>query len=282
LKHLLYRHLVLDIFDSLLARDVRAPVQRAGAWAMRTAAHVGSDKIIETSDQLRSMLGRYAGKAVVVLNVPEDPGESVSRDYPTGPAIQICTGGSLSRTRDGLETLLRAVDMLPPGEVHIQASGWLHDDYAKNEFVNHPAVTYRWLESPDEFRRVAARCDALTSLRADAGATLYRSWVLPNRLFDALSVGRPIIVSSTMRIAPWVEEQGFGFSWEPGDAEGLVAIFHKLKERRAQLPAYAEGVRKVYTSQYTWPRMEQRLKALYDELAAGRPSNARGRDARTN
>jgi glycosyltransferase involved in cell wall biosynthesis len=282
LKHVLYRHLILDVFDSLAARDLRAPLQRAGAWVLRSSAHIGSSRIIETSDQLKAMLGRHAAKALVVLNVPEDPGEATARDYPTDAALQICTGGSLSRTRDGLETLLKAIERLPSGAVQVQASGWLHDDYARNDFINHPAVRYRWLDSPDDFRRVAARCDALTYLRGDAGATEYRSWVLPNRIFDAMSIGRPIIVSSEMKIARWVEEQGFGLVCDPGDVQGLADLFLTLRARRSELPIFAENVRRIYTSQYTWAVMEQRLKALYDELAAGRSVALRGRDARAD
>ncbi|NTU85439.1 MAG: glycosyltransferase family 4 protein [Chloroflexales bacterium] len=266
LKGWLYRYLVLDIFDSLAARHYSSPVLNTATLATRRLAHLGADRIIETSEQLRAMLGLFARKAIVVMNCPADPGEAVAQSLPSLPAVQICTGGSLSRQRDGLEVLLKAVDLLPPGEVEIQASGWLHDDYARDIFVKHPAVHYRWLETPEEFREQAARCDAISYLRGDAGETTYRSWVLPNRFFDAMSVGRPLIISSEMKMAPWATDQALGYLYTPGDHVGLAAIFRQLKERRQELPAYAARMRRLFTSQYTWPIMEERLHALYQGL----------------
>jgi glycosyltransferase involved in cell wall biosynthesis len=266
LKGTLYRRLVLDIFDSTAAKRYGNPALGAGAMAARRLAHLGADRIIETSEQLRALLGPFARKAIVVMNCPADPGDGVAQQFPASPAVQICTGGSLSRRRDGLEVLLKAVDSLPAGTVEIQSSGWLHDDYAREVFVQHPAVRYRWLDTPDEFRAVAAGCDAITYLRGDAGATEYRSWVLPNRFFDAMSVGRPLIVSSEMKMSRWVAEQQLGYLYRPGDHGGLAETILALRERRAELPAYSARARRLFTSQYTWPIMEQRLHALYQGL----------------
>jgi glycosyltransferase involved in cell wall biosynthesis len=262
-----YRSLVLDIFDSLAARRFANPLLGAAAACTRELAHIGSDRIIETSDQLRAMLGRHAGKAIVVLNVPHDPGDALAAELPSGEALQVCVGGGLTRVRDGLEVLLKAVDSLPPGAVQIQASGWFHDDYSREVFARHPAVRYQWFDSPEEFRRQAAHSDVLTYLRGDASNTLYRSWVLPNRVFDAMSVGRPIIVSRELRIAGWVEREGLGYAYTPGDHRGLAELFCRLRERRAELPQHAARVRRLFTSGYTWPVMERRLAELYGGLA---------------
>jgi glycosyltransferase involved in cell wall biosynthesis len=270
LKGRVYRHLVLDIFDSLRARGTSDPRLKAAFWGMRQLAHLGSDRIIETSEELQAMLGRHRARSIVVMNVPPDPGDEVARDFPDAPAVQICTGGSLTREREGLETLLRAAEMLGEGAVEIQSSGWLHDDYAKEVFVKHPAVRYRWLERPADFRRMAARCDALTYLCNNLSGTDYRAKVLPNRFFDAMSLGRPLIVSNRLAIARWVEEQQLGYVCDPDDAAQLAEILRTLKEKRAELPAYTERVRQIYLKHYTWPIMEQRLGALYEGLGSGR------------
>lgn len=268
LKGIAYRFLVLDIFDSLAGRSFANPGLRAAAWFTRHATHIGSDRIIETSEQLQAMLGRHIAKSLVIMNVPHDPGDATAHDYPTVPAVQICTGGSLARDREGLDTLLKAIEMLPEGAVQIQASGWLHDDYAKEVFVKHPAVHYRWLDSPGDFRGVAARCDALTYLCNNIAGTEYRARVLPNRFFDAMSVGRPLIVSNKLRIAEWVATQQLGYVCDPEDHVALADIFHRLREQRQHLPAYARRVREVFVRQFTWPIMEQRLQAMYAGLAS--------------
>lgn len=266
LRGVAYRYLILDIFDSLAARRFHNPALGAAAWLAQKGAHLGADRIIETSDDLRKLLGRQADKAIVVMNTPHDLGDDLAADYPSGPAVQLATGGTLTRLRDGLETLLQAVDRLPPGSVQINASGWMLDDYAREVFARHPAVRYQWFDHADDFRRQAARCDAITYLRGDADNSLYRSLVMPNRIFDAMSIGRPIIVSRALGLATWVEQQGLGYSYTPGDVQGLAAIIRSLIERRAALPAFAARTRTLFKGQYTWPLMEQRLKALYEGL----------------
>jgi glycosyltransferase involved in cell wall biosynthesis len=266
-KHVYYRYLVLDIYDSLRRVHLRQPLQLF-ANTIRRLSHRFSDRIIETSKELTAFLSPGAqAKTTVIMNVPPDPGEQLARDFPTSDAIQLCTGGSLMRHRDALEALLQVIDSLPPGTVQIQASGWFHDDYARDVFARHPAVTYRKFDTPDEFRAVAARCDALTYLDGFASdVSVYRSRVLPNRLFDALSVGRPLIVSRRLEISKWIERDQLGYVCEPGDAAGLRQTILALKDQRDQLPDFAARVRQIFVSQYTWPHMEQRLAAVYDSL----------------
>lgn len=269
-KGTLYRYLVLDIFDSLLGRNYTNPALKAGTWAMRHSAQLGADRIIETSEDLQAMLGSRTAKSVIIMNVPHDPGDSVAFDFPDAPNVQICVGGSLSKEREGLETILTAIEMLPEGAVQVQASGWLHDDYAKEVFAKHPAVNYRWLDSPDDFRKIAGKCDAMTYLCANVNGTDYRANVLPNRFFDAMSIGRPLIVSNRLKIAERAQKLGTGFACDPKDPAALAAILGSLLDRRAQLPTEVPRIRKMFTEHYTWNRMEERLGELYDGLARQR------------
>jgi len=84
-KGWLYDRLVCDIYDSLTARAMRRPwplrhlLSFASALALR-----GSDRLIATDETRKAMLGRFGGKAIVVENVPEDPGADLSRSLPQG------------------------------------------------------------------------------------------------------------------------------------------------------------------------------------------------------
>ena len=235
-------------------------------WFIRNVSNFFADRIIETGPQLQERLGRFIGKSVVIANCPIDPGEELSRKFPTGDAIRICIGGSLNRERDQLDVILRAVEMHPSGSVSIVASGWLYDDYAKQAFASHSAVTYDWVESPQDFLVRAASCDAILYLRGDAGESEYRSWVLPNRFFDAMAVGRPIIVGSSAKLSQWVHNEGLGYICPIGDEEALAKIFQEIKDGRKHLPQFARHARDLFVDGWTWEIMEIRLKELYDDL----------------
>ncbi len=265
-KRILFRYLVVDVFDRLAAKKFKSPIARVAAWLIRNGSYVYGDRIIETGNELQAMLGRFAKKSVVIMNCPYDPGDEAALAYPDSNAAQISVGGLLSRRRNGLETLIKAIDSLPVGEIKIKSSGWLVDDYAKEVFAKHSAVEYEWIDSPAQVLWEAARCDALYYLREDTGDTEYRSWVMPNRLFDAMSVGRPIIVSRTTKISRWVEEQQLGYVCDPGDHQALAGILQSLGKRRRELPAFCQRARKTFLDGYTWPAMEERLKSLYEGI----------------
>lgn len=266
LKHRDFQKLVLDVFDSVTANRRGGRLRQALMGGVRMVANQSADRIIETWESLAELLGRHQRKSVIIANCAPDPGDEWSRQYPEGEAVLVSVGGTLLKTRDQLDVLLAAAERCPPGSVRIMGSGFLRDDYARDVFSKHPLVTYRWLERPVDFLREAAATDAVLYLRGDAGESEYRARVTPNRLFDAMAIGRPLIVNSDLRIATWVEQNGLGFAWPNGDVAALSRLILSLRHRRTDLPNYAAKVRRQYLQGYTWSVMEQRLHALYKEL----------------
>ena len=266
LKGIAYKKLVLDVYDSVTANPSRERLGRFVRPVIRSLGNARADRIIETWESLAELLGRHQRKSVIIANCCPDPGEEHARNYPVGEAVLVSVGGTLFRKRDQLDTLVAAAELCPKGSVRILASGLLRDEYARDVFAKHPLVTYRWLEKPRDFLCAAAGSDAILYLRGDAAESEYRARVVPNRLFDAMSIGRPLIISSDTRISDWVAKNDYGFAWKNGDVEGLSRIFLSLKERRKSLPEFAARVRSDYVREYTWACMEKRLKSMYDEL----------------
>jgi glycosyltransferase involved in cell wall biosynthesis len=264
-KGVYFRSLVIDIFDSIeTLRSRNALLRQTVPWIKRFA-YERADAIIETSEKLAEFLGDARDKSVIIMNCPVDPGRELTENMPDGDQVQLCLGGSLTRDRDGLDTLLAAIDLMPEGSVKVNASGWLYDEYAKNEFNDHPAVDYQWLDSPRDFLVQASQCDAILYLRTDSDNSAYRSWVMPNRIFDCLAIGKPVIVNSDANLSIWAREANLGYicAVEP---QALADLFGSLIEKRAKLAEYSHQLRAMYDEQYNWPVMEKRLGALYDSL----------------
>lgn len=266
LKRWIFSKLVVDVFDSVITKSHGSRVAKGLMRLVRGVGNQGADRIIETWESLAELLGRHRRKSVIIANCAPDPGGEWSRNYPTSEQALVSVGGTLMRKRDQLDVLLAAAERCPPRSVRILASGLLRDDYAKEVFAKHPLVTYRWFDQPADFLRQAAATDALLYLRGDAGDSEYRARVVPNRLFDAMAIGRPLIVNRDLRISAWVETQGLGFAWPNGDVEALSRLFLALKGRRSALPEFAARARTMYVKDYTWEAMALRLRALYEDL----------------
>jgi glycosyltransferase involved in cell wall biosynthesis len=261
LRGILYRSLVCELYDGVVERYGNkksrfAPLLvRYGNFIRRSA-----DKIIVTDERRFELLGPVRSKAVIVSNFPEDPGDDVTTIVPKGNT-KIYVSGSLSLSR-GLKEILDCVDRLD--NVEIVSAGWLYDSFATDTFVKHPKVTYMGIVSGIESLRLAAQCDAIFSFYAPTSVNnIYAS---PNKIYDALSVGRPVIINSEVIVSKWVVENEYGWSCPYDDVSSLSLILHKIKEGRSGLPEFVDRARSDFSSKYSWQQMETVLASLYNNL----------------
>lgn len=264
-KGLLYRHLVCEIYDSLSARTTgrRFPLREA-LGAAGWLALQGADRLIVTDEHRLGMLGRQARKAVVIENVPEDPGPELAGRAPRGP-IKIWVAGSLEEQR-GLRVLLEAI--APLSDVEILAAGWPYDTFSSEVFVKHPRVDYRGVLTAAVSLELAASCDAVFCCYAPTNDYMINA--SPNKIHDALSVGRPVLINCEVRLAKWVQERDVGLTFPYTDVAGLRDAIGQLFHLRQTRQGRSAEIRSVFLAQHNWRDMEVRLEDLYRGLAGVR------------
>ncbi len=261
-RGLFYQRLVCDVFDSLVDRhsDRALPV----LWVLRIVSELvrsGADRLIATDAARFERFGRYRRKCVIVENVPEDPGDDLSRDFPSGVA-KIYVAGTLNENR-GLRQIIEVAQRVE--NLEILSAGWLYDDYASHVFAGHPKVSFKGIVTARQSLRLAAQCDAVLVFYAPTSVNnLYAS---PNKIYDAMSVGRPVIINSEIRVAQLVLDNDVGWACRYDDIEGLEEIVLGLQSARASLPTRAARLRELFVNGHTWEKMEGRLASLYAALA---------------
>lgn len=192
--------------------------------------------------------------------MPEDPGDGFSKATPTGPTT-IYVSGTLNEGR-GIKQVLAAIEDLP--ETRIIAAGWTYDDYAQGIFVKHPRVDFRGIVTLAQSLELASQCDAVLCYYAPTSDNNLNA--SPNKIFDAMSVGRPCIINSETKISAWVEEKEYGFLCPYEDVRKLTGIINLLPEERKQLPEKAINWRADFCKNYSWSKMEARLNRMYGAL----------------
>lgn len=257
------RGLVLDIFDALADRHShRSAGLRLGIRGVSRLARARADVLVATDEARGARMRQYRDKLVVIANYPEDPGEALARTLPTGP-IQIWAGGSLNRIR-GLEQLLAAIEGLH--SVRIHSAGWSYDSCAE-AFLKHPSVEFHGILTPKDSLAAAARCDAVFAYYQPVSVN-YRM-ASPNKVYDALSIGRPTIINSEVGIARFVADNDVGFVCPYDDIEALRRIIAGLGEQRQRLPMFAERARALFRERYTWAAMEPRIRDTLARFGRG-------------
>ena len=96
---------------------------------------------------------------------------------------------------------LEAIEMLP--NVSIVSAGWPYDDFASQVFVPHPRVEFHGIVTARESLELAAGCDAIFAYYEPANAYMVNT--SPNKVYDAMAVGRPVLINREVRLAGWVQ-----------------------------------------------------------------------------
>jgi len=210
---------------------------------------------------------------VVVRNVPERIVQSPSR--PEGlragrKPLAVYVGG-LDPER-GIEQTILALALVP--ELRLRLMGYGSAEY-RSQLDN--CATAAGVADRVEYRPpVEPTAVAETIAGADVGLVLiqpkflsYRM-SLPNKLFEYVAAGLPILASDLPVIAAIVHEEGIGEVVPPADVEAIARAMRRLTDvnrndqLRKQVQAFAQRV--------NWQTERQTLEQVYTRLLDGHPN----------
>ncbi len=259
----LFSSLVLDTHDELDQRvHTTNPLLKAILAHVASKARDSADAIFCTNPLRRERYRvAHQRKTVILPNYPVDFAAQLWNRLPVGE-VRIFVGGALSQNR-GLEFLLKAAETV---SVRLVAAGRLMDDYSRQVFCRHPLVHYVGCLSPEEAMALLADCHASVSFYAPGPEINYLA--SPNKVYDALAVGRPILVSDEAAVADWVEQNQTGYRIKYGDVQGLAAVLERLKTSAA-LPEFARRTRALFLQGYSWESCEPVLYSAVERALAG-------------
>jgi len=95
----------------------------------------------------------------------------------------------------------------------------------------------------------------------------------PNKLFEAMMCGKPIIVSDGSSMANIVREEKCGLIVPYGDINAIKEAIRKLRDDPALRVKLGKNGRKAYEKKYSWDIMEKRLLDVYKDVSNKRTSD---------
>lgn len=92
----------------------------------------------------------------------------------------------------------------------------------------------------------------------------------PNKFYEAIMLGKPLIMLSDTGMDKWVSEYGIGEVISGDTSDEFRVEFSKavdrLIARRNEWRMIAETERKLYSERFSWEIMEKRLLSIYDGI----------------
>ena len=102
------------------------------------------------------------------------------------------------------------------------------------------------------------------------GQSLSYRWSMPNKLFEYMMAGIPVVASDFEEMGRVVREEGVGTVCDPDDPQSIAAAVRAIVDD-PEAEARFRAATRVAITRYNWDHEEQKLLALYRRLepAAG-------------
>ncbi|MFZ1731654.1 MAG: glycosyltransferase [Bacteroidota bacterium] len=239
--------------------------RRLERMTVRRAARV----IVPEPNRARIVHEEYGspGLPEVVMNIPADPQPfergTLLRERLKLPPEAVCVlyQGLLGETRCVME-LVEALSALPP-HVHLVLIGSGEDAFMRKlqsaeERLGGRLHIFSWMH-PEELRAFTASADAGVLLYRNSGRNNY--FAAPNKLYEYLFAGLPVVSSAFPGLQAAVEGGGYGFCADPGSPDDIArAITQALA-----LPAGAD-ISQRSRAAWQWSDQADVLRRVYHEL----------------
>jgi len=223
-------------------------------------------------EEMRDHLVRAGAPLDRVHLVSNTPPRSIL-DFAADPAdaskgtIDLIYVGHVTRTR-GLQQVIAALAVLPddatPMRFHIVGTG-AHlqrlQDLAAELGVSDRVIFHGWVES-NEVPALVSQCHVgvIPHLKTEHTDT-----TVPNKLFDFMAAGLPVIVSNAVPMERIVREQDCGLAFDGALADSLPGCLRQLADPQVRLDMGQRGRQSVSTL-YHWERDLDRALEVVNSL----------------
>lgn len=243
---------------------------------------IGFAEILFLVDESRyeEVRGSRINKLVYIYNSPPDYFNANQAEQPGNAAAEMTVfyAGVISRLR-GLQFMASSVQDLEG--VRLILAGPVHDEaFLQSSVLTSEKTRYLgWLPSYEDVIRETLEADVLFRLSdPKIPKTKYES---PNKLFEAMMCGKPIVVSDGSSMANIVREENCGLVVPYGDVTAIREALLKLKNDLQLRQTLGQNGRNAYENRYGWRIMEQRLLDSYEQLSSKASKKLENRKTRT-
>lgn len=260
------KKMVYDIFDYYAATQT-------GPKALLNLFSIFENHVINQADatiicsekRIEQISGSKPRMLSVIHNAPSesqlDVQDTISIQSSHKERIRVVYVGNLVSERYLLECI-EAIKPLSDVELHIGGYGALEHYIADkaNELDN---VFFYGKLDYNQVIGLERQCDIMVALYDPKVPN--HLYAAPNKFYEALALGRPLIMFKNTGMDGIIEENNIGVVCED-NIDSLRSAIKNLADRKGEFPIIAQREKELFKEQYSWSIMENRLRKLYADL----------------
>jgi len=220
------------------------------------------DGLLEVSDERLSRHNALPCPATVIYNSPVYSNDLLEVKLPLGDFVFV--SGSFLEGISGLETLLDSLQLVRES-VFIVAAGRPVGPWVEEVFLKHDQVHYLGRLSPSEALYVASKCLAMFAYYKPINNNYI--YAAPNKLFDAMMVGVPILMNSECIASNFSVENGYGLVGAYADSRALSNNIEMTLELKKNGKFNRVSLISLFKKKYDWSIVSQRLITLLNNVS---------------
>lgn len=264
LSKLLFRKkVVYDIFD-FYADHLRATPQIIKTIIKKLDLFfIGfADATILVDESRRAQIsGANPRKLIYIYNSPKETGLDIQVDPKSAPLRIVYVG--LLQIERGLIELLEILGRHP--EWSLDLAGFGGDEaQIRTRASEFPNINWHGRISYSEALSLSKSADVFIATY-DPTIPNHR-YSSPNKIFEAMMLGKPVIVARHTNMDRIIEKWKCGLVVEYSNLEALDQAFTKLASNPNLRVELGQNGRKAYEKEFSWEQMQKRLRDLYLEL----------------
>lgn len=265
----LNKPIVYDIFDYYVdafsvPKKLRKLIEKADIKTINQASHT----IICTEERKKQIAFSHPQKLTVIHNTPHECPVCPNYYKVNKEKLSIAYIGTLLEGRL-IRELVAIVSENNAFELHIGGFGPL-EDYVLEASQRSQNIYYYGKLPYERTLQLERHCDIVTALY-DPSEVNHR-YAAPNKFYEGLMLGKPLIMAKNTGLDSIVSSQGFGKVIEFTKAD-LQEALRQLSTEKQTFPVVSEKMKAYYHTHFSWREMEKRLLSLYNSMEEDNEKN---------
>lgn len=218
--------------------------------------------VICTEERKKQIAGTTPKKLYVIHNTPDVEVEPESSARSAHERLRLVYVGIFGRSRF-IDKIAEAVATRDDCEFHIGGYGAGMESYFEDMAKAHDNIFYYGRIPYDKTIELERNCDVMCAVYDPSIPNHF--YAAPNKFYEALALGKPLIMARNTGMASIVEEFEIGEVID-FNMESLAHAIDRLVESRVNFETVFQKATELYNDKYSWARMESVIKDMYSNL----------------
>lgn len=258
------KKMVYDIFDYYIDSHHVPKIMESKIENMEIKVINNADITIICTEQRKEQIKKAnPKKCIVIYNTPKIDEEKIKQKIikTSNEKFKIVYVGILQNNRL-LKEIGEEIKKHENIELHIGGFGKL-EEYFLDLSEKYNNIFYYGKMKYEDVLRLEKDADVLfATYNPEVQNHKYSA---PNKLYEAMALGKPIIVCKNTGIDKIVDNNNIGFTIDY-DAKEFINVINRLMCNLNLQEELSKNAKKLYTKKYEWSQMENKLLEEYEKL----------------